>query len=123
MECPYCNQEMRAGYIATGGNGTAWVDNENNAENFWGMPNRLPLFKGGWASEGLGPAAWYCADCRKIVMDVPEIEQTSEKLKRKWNDLTGKAAEKLGEARARREEENREKKREANRKKDPWEID
>ena len=123
MECPYCNQEMRAGYIATGGNGTAWVDNENNAENFWGMPNRVPLFKGGWASEELGPAAWYCADCRKIVMDVPEIEQTSEKLKRKWNDLTGKAAEKLDEARARREKENREKKREANRKKDPWEID
>lgn len=123
MECPYCNQEMRAGYIATGGSGTAWVDNENNEENFWGMPNRLPLFKGGWAGEGLGPAAWYCADCRKIVMDVPEIELTSEKLKRKWNDLTGKAAEKLDEARIRREEEKREKKRDVNRKKDPWEID
>ena len=123
MECPYCNKEMRAGYIATGGYGVSWVDNENNAENFWGMPNRVPLFKGGWAGEGLGPAAWYCADCRKIVMDVPEIELTSEKLKRKWNDLTGKAAEKLDEARARREEEKREKKREANRKKDPWEID
>ena len=50
MECPYCNKEMRAGYIATGGYGVAWVDNENNAENFWGMPNRVPLFKGGWAS-------------------------------------------------------------------------
>lgn len=123
MECPYCNKEMRAGYIWTGSKGASWWDNENNAENFWGMPNRVPLFKGGWASEELGPAAWYCADCRKIVMDVPEIEQTSEKLKRKWNDLTGKAAEKLDEARARREKENREKKREANRKKDPWEID
>ena len=123
MECPYCNKEMRAGYIWTGSKGASWWDNENNAENFWGMPNRVPLFKGGWAAEGLGPAAWYCADCRKIVMDVPEIERTGEKLKRRWNDLAGKATEKLKEARARRKEENREKKRETNRKKDPWEID
>ena len=123
MECPYCSKEMRAGYIATGGNGTSWVDNENNEENFWGMPNRVPLFRGGWAAEGRGPGAWYCADCRKIVMDVPEIERTGEKLKRRWNDLTGKATEKLKEARARRKEENREKERETNRKKDPWEID
>lgn len=58
-----------------------------------------------------------------VIVPVKEFEEIGDKIARKWNDLTGKASEKLDAARARREEEKRGKKRESKRKKDPWEID
>ena len=73
MKCPYCGREMEAGSIQAD-NRLSWTP---EGESPWGKTR--------WAkSPGsvelapyylLAPAeveAFYCPDCRKIVIDVPE---------------------------------------------------
>lgn len=120
MECPYCKKEMQKGEIPGDRSAVRWFSEEMRGETCARKDVRLspPSFLTGGAAE-----AWYCEDCRMVIVPVKEFEEIGDKIFRKVNDLAGKATGKLEEARTRREADKREKKREANRKKDPWEID
>ncbi len=119
MECPYCMKEMQKGEIPGERWSLKWYP-ESDTIDHWGQED-VRLSPPSLLS--VKAEAWYCADCHMVIVPVKEFEEIGDKIARKWNDLTGKASEKLDEARSRREKEKREKKRESNRKKDPWEID
>lgn len=74
MACPWCGQEMEAGYL-TGGRGVFWTQ---------GVPTTKKLLLGAGeestlrmdAEGGLLPygSAWLCRACRRMVMEIPEEE-------------------------------------------------
>ena len=73
MNCPYCNGEMRKGFISAY-NRLNWTpENETNrgATKWAKSPNSIVLAE----YFLLGPAtvtAYYCDQCKKIVIDVIE---------------------------------------------------
>lgn len=112
--CPYCGKEMEAGVIPNAKSRVYWVN--HNDDNVKRIPlSEVPLWEAAEAE------AYYCSDCRIILMPVPEIETTQEKLWKKWNELTERAKAQREERQARREEAEKEKQREKRRKNDPWE--
>lgn len=119
MECPYCKKELKKGAIPGDTYSLKWYPESESGDLFGEKGIRLspPSLL------AVKAEAWYCADCHMVIVPVKEFEEIGDKIARKWNDLTGKASEKLDEARSRREEEKRKKKRASDRKRDPWEID
>lgn len=112
--CPYCGKEMEAGRIPSGKGRVYWMN--RSEDNVKRIPlSEVPLWEAAEAE------AYYCPDCRIILMPVPEIETTQEKLWKKWNELTEKAKEQRQERQTQREEAIKEKQREKRRKNDPWE--
>ena len=112
MDCPFCGKEMRAGSIPSGSR-MAWI--EDGAVGESGREVALNGLFGG------SMRAFFCPDCRQIVVPVPEIEGMAEKLQRKLNA----AVEKIGAAQkqweVQRGEEKERKKKKNLGEKDPWE--
>lgn len=109
MECPHCGKEMRKGRLSGGRDYVYWKDAGPDAE-----PVRLT----GFAQEA---QAFYCPECRKVILDVPEI--------RPWTDILADAIDTMVDAAStvyeegknlleKGKEEREEKKK---REKDPWE--
>lgn len=113
MDCPFCGKEMRAGSIPSGSH-MAWI--EDGAVGESGQEVALNGWFGGQMR------AFFCPDCRQIILPVPETESMKEKIERKL-DAVGErigAAQKQWEARRSEEKERRKKKEFGS--KDPWEL-
>ena len=126
--CPYCGKEMRDGAIPSVRDTIRWCrkkegDYGDYYEEGWG--EGVLLGKPGLFSANYTPA-YYCEDCRVMILPVPELESLADKAGRLWENTVGKTLGSLGEridrAAERREEKRTERKREEKRKKDPWEV-
>ncbi len=111
MDCPFCGKEMKEGTIPSG---AKWV--EDGLDAWEGIPLTVGIF-------GTTPKSFYCPDCRRIVLPVPEKEEgVLDKMKQRL----GEASEKLGAAReqweAHRAQEKEEKRKKNFGTKDPWEL-
>lgn len=111
MDCPYCGKEMKEGLIPSGDR-LQWRDKEFTER----------VFLSSWAQEA---KAFYCPDCRQILLPVPEIEGMWDKVQRKL----GAASEKLGamqeqwtERRGQAAQEKKQRQREQRVQKDPWDM-
>lgn len=116
MNCPFCSEEMREGFIPAG-NQLKWAES-GAEETLWGTEG-VPL-NGFFGGEIKG---FFCPGCRRIILSVPEkAESMGEKLRRKL----GAAAQKAGAAQKQWEDrraEEKERKRKKNfGQKDPWEM-
>lgn len=111
MDCPFCGKEMKEGTIPSG---VKWV--EDGLDDWEGVPLAAGLL-------GQSPKSFYCPDCRRIVLPVPEkAEGVLDLVDRKLNEVSGRldAAKKQWEERRAREKE--EKRRQEFGSKDPWEL-
>ena len=111
MDCPFCGKEMKEGGISTARDPVFWNSGSE----------RIRLTKAAFLDipEAEG---FYCPDCRRIILPVPELESFSEKMMKKLDQVADKlsaATEELGK----RQEEKRNQRSENRRKgKDPWEM-
>lgn len=125
MECPYCKKEMRAGAISAPRSQLVWCPNGEDGKPLsadWEgrVPlTRTPIFS---FDESYVPA-FYCPDCRRIILDVPEIKSRMDAVKRKWNSFTETVRKKREELETEHIEKKRERRAAERRRKDPWEID
>ena len=121
MECPYCKKEMEKGFI-NGSNNVRWYPEGAAIDDLWPEnEGAVLLAKTGWVTSAKAES-YYCADCRTVITPVPEIEDTMDKLKKKWDAFTERVGEESEKRQAEREAEKHRKKREKQRKKDPWEV-
>jgi len=67
--------------------------------------------------------AWYCPDCRKVIIDAPELESPVDIVQRKWKAFADEQAKKRAEQQAERAGKKHEQRAAERRKKDPWEVD
>ena len=112
MDCPFCGKEMKEGTIPAN-NRLQWRD-KNFTER---------VFLSSWTEEA---KAFYCPDCRQIVLPVPETAGFLETVHQKIDA----ASEKIGTVReqweARRSQTEEQKKKQKQKKefgsKDPWEL-
>ena len=126
--CPYCGKEMTDGAIESVRDAIYW---RRKVEGDYGdyyddsRKESVLLGKPGLFSANDTPAR-YCADCRVVILPVPELESFSDKIGRLWEGTVGKALGTLGEtadrAAERREEKKTERKKKEKREKDPWEV-
>ena len=122
MECPYCKKEMQKGFIF-GGNHIRWYP--EGADTMMMLPEEegaVRLNATGGLVTSARAESYYCADCRVVITPVPEIEDTMDVLKRKWDAFTERVGQESEKRQAEREAEQHRKKREKQRKKDPWEV-
>ena len=70
MKCPYCNKEMRRGYIRTINQKLLWTPEEEGFLNS-GSVNSLPLGKFS-RMDGAKVTAYYCKECEKIIVDTKQ---------------------------------------------------
>ena len=118
MNCPYCGKEMQQGAIITG-NSIDWYP--GNADWLLDRKNRVRLSR---------PEMWdrpraesfYCADCRMVVVPVPEIEEPLEAVKNKLKGLKERAQQQKDTITADIAAQKEAKEKDKRRKKDPWEV-
>ena len=117
MDCPYCGKEMKAGGIPAGRCAVYW---QENSEEIDAPQEKVILSKNPvWRIEQA--EAFYCPDCRRIIVPVPEIETTGQKLKKKLDHIRSdieKNRENWQEQKAEQKEDKKWNKRKG---KDPWE--
>lgn len=83
MNCPYCGKEMKAGGIPSGRSAVYW---QENSEEIDAPQEKVILSKNPvWGIEEA--EAFYCPGCRRIIVPVPEIETTGQKLKKKLDQI------------------------------------
>lgn len=119
MECPYCKNDMKDGTIPQVRDRLTWRGTYNS-ETF--TSESVPLQKYNLLTSEEAKA-YYCPDCRIVIVPVPEFEKPEEVIKRKWNNFTDKIREARDASATQRAERKHEKRNEARRKKDPWEVD
>ena len=118
MNCPYCKKEMQKGFI-NGRDSIKWYP--EGADRWMDDDSSVKLAKVGIISAAQSES-YYCPDCRVVITPVPEIEDTMDKLKRKWDAFTQRVGEETEKRQTEREAEKHQKKRDKQRKKDPWEV-
>jgi hypothetical protein len=121
MNCPYCGKEMEKGFI-NDRNSVRWYPGE--ADWFGTMmadEYTVLLAKGGFVTSAKAES-WYCPDCRMVITPVPEIEGSFDKVKKKWDAFAERVEQQSEKRQAEYEAQQHRKKREKQRKKDPWEV-
>lgn len=118
MNCPFCGKEMREGFIPVSRNTLVWRGKsiENSALCDDVILSNFPLIR---LQE---TDAFYCPDCRQVIIPVPEFEPFSDKVKRKLDNVVEKitsATQSFEEQREEKQKQKEQKKREG---KDPWEL-
>ena len=121
--CPYCGKEMRDGAIPV------------LRDIYWCPRGEVGMLKDGFGDEKeqvwLGRAgllgdyytpARYCESCKVVIVPVPEIECTLDKLDRKLDEWREKRSAQQQVRQAQREEKKREERSKKRREKDPWEV-
>ena len=116
VNCPYCGKEMAAGTIPAVRDLIKWESDTLRL----GEPERVILSSGGIVNS-VTAKAYYCKDCQKVIVDVPEWESVLDKLDKKWSAWSEKRKNERETIKAQREEEQREQAREKRRENDPWE--
>ena len=122
MECPYCKKEMEKGFIL-GGNHIRWYP--EGADTMMMFPEEegaVRLNATGGLVTSAKAESWYCADCRMVITPVPEIEDPLAKVRQKWDDFTDRIGQESEKRQAERAEQQHQKKKDQQRKKDPWEV-
>lgn len=117
-KCPYCGKEMEAGTIPPVQYGVQWMKTYETPT--FEEPERVMLSSGSILNP-VTAKGYYCADCRKVIVDVPDWESPLDKLDKKWSAWAEKRKEERETRAARREEEREERAREKRRDNDPWE--
>lgn len=81
MECPYCKKEMIKGHIQTRGEVIKWLPANKNSQFLatrWEVKkNEMKLGKYSYFTGG-DVDAYFCNDCKKIIIDVV-IEENVKK--------------------------------------------
>ena len=122
MKCPYCEKEMEKGQIL-GREHVRWYPEGMDAMlMFPEEDGAVRLNAAGGLMTAAKAESWYCADCRMVITPVPEIEDPLEKVKQKWDAFTDRIGQESEKRQAERAAEQHRKKREKQRKKDPWEV-
>jgi len=67
MNCPYCKQEMEAGYLSAGGYRVFWTNKMRRFTN-WRLKGDVILPTTGQFSDP-APSAWHCSKCQKVIVD------------------------------------------------------
>ena len=116
VKCPYCGNEMAAGTIPAVRDRIYWESDTKSGA--WA--ESVTLSAGGVVNS-VTAKAYYCKDCRKVIVDVPEWESVLDKLDKKWSAWSEKRKNERETIKAQREEEQREQAREKRRENDPWE--
>ena len=118
--CPYCGKEMKDGAIPTYQRRLEWCPRSEEYGGIVegeGVPlSTMPVLGGVYA------ASRYCEDCKVVIVPVPEIEWTLDKLDKKFTAWQEKMSAQREERKVQREEEKREEKSRKRREKDPWEV-
>lgn len=117
MKCPYCGKEMRDGSIPVSGNYLAW--HGKNPEN--ALLDEVPLVKFS-LMKMQEIEAFYCSDCRRVIIPVPEFEDFYDKMKRKVDGMVEKFTAAKDDFMEQREEKKERKEKEKRAGKDPWEL-
>ena len=124
-KCPDCGSGMRAGTIPLGRDSLIWASGSpGDSDRERVLIGRASF----WEEEAIH--AFYCPDCKVVVLSAPEarvLPNYLKKLKDGWNTAGEKLSAAWDGREARREEaekENRLKKRQNDIKKgkDPWEL-
>lgn len=116
--CPYCGKEMEAGEIAAAQYVVQWEKTYETPT--FEEPKRVMLSSGSILNP-VTAKAYYCKECQKVIVDVPDWESPLDKLDKKWSAWAEKRKAQREARQAQREEEIKEKQREKRRKNDPWE--
>ena len=118
MECPFCGKEMRPGVIPPGQYGVRWISRDNGSSM---EVDEVPLTRSHvlWYEDA---KAFYCPDCRQVIVPVPEKGETfGDKEDRKMDELYHKVDRFRKDRELRQSEKKEEKKWNKRREKDPWE--
>ena len=121
MICPYCGKEMQKGNIFSGDFIRWWPE---GADRFITIPEEegaVRLHTGGIVTSAKAES-YYCPDCRMVITPVPEIEGSFDKVKKKWDAFAERVEQQSEKRQAEYEAQQHRKKREKQRKKDPWEV-
>lgn len=72
MNCPYCNQEMRLGYIEAQ-NLLSWTPKEEKSIGLtlWARSLNSIKLAGFPFIRAASVDAYYCSNCQKIIIDIP----------------------------------------------------
>ena len=122
MKCPNCEKERQKGFIP-GGNHIRWYP--EGADIVLTIPEEegaVRLNAAGGVVTSARAESWYCADCRMVITPVPEIEDPLAEAKKKWDAFTDRIGQQTEKRQAERAEDQHRKKRDKQRKKDPWEV-
>ena len=119
MDCPFCGKKMRAGGFPSHQGELEWITNgREGAES--GLEARVRLTPRAWFFSQEADA-FYCPDCRQVIIPVPKIEPVTKKLRNTLDTMAVKAGQ-LREDWETNQAENKEEKKWKKRKgKDPWE--
>ena len=120
--CPYCGKEMRDGAIPVYRGNMYWHprNEDGTISNGFDSDGEILLGRAGFFG-GYTPA-YYCENCKAVIMPVPEIECTLDKLDRKLDEWREKRSAQQQARQAQREEKKREERSKKRREKDPWEV-
>ena len=113
MNCPFCGKEMQKGFIPSGRDVLVWRSDELLERDVY-LTN-FPLMR------MQNVTAFYCADCRQIIVPVPELESFSDKMKEKMDAVKEKFTAVKDDFSEQREEKQNERKQKKRAGKDPWE--
>ena len=128
MKCPYCDKEAEKGFVLGERMGVRWYPEDSD---MWADEERSIILATPGGYYGPRAESWYCAECRKVITLVPEIQS-----RKPWEFVQSKLATIVQGAtaevekhqaerekrQAEREAERHRKKRDKQRKKDPWEV-
>ena len=115
-KCPYCGQETKAGTVPAVRDLICWESDTSLGTE----PERIILSSAGILNS-VTAKAYYCKDCRKVIVDVPDWESPLDKLDKKWSAWSEKRKNEREVRQTKREEEKKEQAREKRRGNDPWE--
>ena len=109
MDCPFCGKEMKEGLIPARDR-LQWRDKKFTER----------VFLSSWTEEA---KAFYCPDCRQIVLPVPEkAEGVIDTLERRLSAVGDKIEAAREQWEVRRDEAKDEKRKKNLGQKDPWEL-
>ena len=108
MDCPFCGKEMKEGLIPAN-NRLQWRDKIFTER----------VFLSSWTKEA---KAFYCSDCRQIILPVPETEGVIDTLERRLSAVGDKIEAAREQWEARRDEAKDEKRKKNLGQKEPWEL-
>ncbi len=120
MDCPFCGKTMRRGGISADEGSLEWLTDGNEGPES-GLEDRV-LLTCAFSPE---VEAFYCPDCRQMIVPVPELETVPKMLRETVDLVTDTVTDGVKQLRkdweARRAERREEMKWKKRKGKDPWE--
>ena len=120
--CPYCGKEMRDGAIPVYRGNMYWQPRNEGGTISDGYDSDGEILLGRAGLIGGYTVAYYCENCKAVIMPVPEIDTLADKLDRKLDEWREKRSARQQVRQAQREEKKREERSKTRREKDPWEV-